>query len=107
MKNKLTNLKKDTHFLYNNEQYKKISDYNKSGECLSDNGDIVVLPLMSVVEVVEKKRKKSKKNEDNSEKVDSDGLRDGRIGPVELQPDPISGNSSGPEATGDSAGFGV
>jgi hypothetical protein len=106
MKFKVTNLKKDTHFLYNELVYKKIDDYNKSNRCLNvDNGEITEIPLMSKVELVEKKKKTRKKNEDNSEKTDSDGLRDGRSEARELQSDPASVDSSGLEETGNNSGL--
>lgn len=108
MKIKVTNLKKDSHFSYNGRTYTKLEDYNKSNKCLdTETNDIVEIPLMSQVEQVEKKKKTRKKNEDNSEKTDSDGLRDGRTGPVDLQPDTISVDSGGSETIGDSSELGI
>lgn len=107
MKNKLTNLKKDTYFDYNGQTYKKVDDYNKSNKCLDiDTNEVVGLPLMSNVEIVEKKKKTRKKNEDNSEKTNSDGLRDGRAGHADVQSYPASVISGGSETTGDSTELG-
>ena len=105
---KITNLKRDSYFIYQGQVFQKVDNYNITNDCLNtETGQIEHLPLMSLVEEAskpqkKKKRKTKKDNENDITQDDSAGLRDGWVGPEDMQSDSTSCGVGGSETTGDS-----
>lgn len=107
---KLTNLQKDTYFIYNEKQYKKVDNYNISNKCIDlDTDEEVNIALMLLVEVIDKPKKKRIKRhgKNDSQEIDSDGLRDGWVGSNNVQSSAVSIDCGGPETTGNCSEFGI
>lgn len=110
MKTKLTNLKTNDYFIFNSILYKKLSDFNKNGDCLRlDDSTIIKIPLMTQVIhqnkdniEIKKKKKKVDINENINQEMYNTGFRDRWDKPRDMQPSSDSINSDRSEEIGNS-----
>lgn len=96
MKTKLTNLRKNAKFVYNEVIYEKCDDLNKSGYCINcKTKEKIKLPLMIQVEKYTEPLPKKKRQDDktDNQEMHNTRLRDRWPRSGDLLSDPASLNS--------------